>query len=62
MKKGLLIIATLLCFTACSFNKPVSECPDYRIYIYPSDTRETVIQSILEADPPTNTTPPNLLL
>ena len=62
MKKGLLIIATLLFFTACSFNKPVSECPDYRIYIYPSDTRETVIQSILEADPQANAKPLNFLL
>ena len=62
MKKGLLIIAALLSFTACSFNKPVSECPDYRIFIYPTDTRETVIQSILEADPQANAKPLNFLL
>ena len=61
-KKGLLIIAAVLSLTACSFNKPVSECPDYRIYIYPSDTRETVIQSILEADPNANAKPLNFLL
>ena len=57
-----MIIVTLLFFTACSFNKPVSECPDYRIYIYPSDTRESVIQSILEADPVANIKPLNFLL
>ena len=61
-KKGLLIIAAVLSMTACSFNKPVSECPDYRIFIYPTDTRETIIQSILEADPQANAKPLNFLL
>lgn len=50
IRKGLIIAATSLLLTACSFNRPVSECPDYRIYIGPSDTRQTVIQSILKAD------------
>jgi len=62
MKKGLLIIAALLSFTACSFNKPVSDCPDYRIFIYPTDTRETIMQSILKADSQANVKPLNFLL
>ena len=56
-KKGLLIICTLLFLTACSFNKPVSECPDYRIYIRPADNTESVIQSIVQSDPEANIKP-----
>ena len=51
MKKGLSLIATLLLFSACMFNKPVSDCPDYRIYIRPDDTADSVLQSIIQSDP-----------
>ena len=61
-KKGLLIIATSLLFSACMFNDPVSECPDYRIYIRPTDTQETVIQSIAQSDPNARTKALNYLL
>ena len=61
-KKGLLIISALLSLTACSLNKPVSECPDYRIYIYPTDTRQTVIQSIQDANPQARTKALDFLL
>ena len=55
MKKGLSLIATLLLFSACMFNKPVSDCPDYRIYIRPDDTADSVLQSIIQSDPLANT-------
>ena len=51
MKKGLSLIATLLLFSACMFNKPVSECPDYRIFIRPDDTADSVLRSIIQSDP-----------
>lgn len=51
MKKGLSLIATLLLFSACMFNKPVSECPDYRIFIRPHDTADSVLLSIIQSDP-----------
>lgn len=51
MKKGLSLIATLLLFSACMFNKPVSECPDYRIFIRPDDTADSVLRSIIHSDP-----------
>lgn len=51
MKKGLSLIATLLLFSACMFNKPVSECPDYRIFIRPHDTADSVLRSIIQSDP-----------
>jgi len=51
MKKGLSLIATLLLFSACMFNKPVSECPDYRIFIRPDDTADSVLLSIIQSDP-----------
>lgn len=51
MKKGLSLIATLLLFSACMFNKPVSDCPDYKIYIRPDDTADSVLQSIIQSDP-----------
>lgn len=51
MKKGLSLIATLLLFSACMFNKPVSDCPDYRIYIRPDDTADSVLRSIIQSDP-----------
>ena len=51
MKKGLSLIATLLLFSACMFNKPVSDCPDYRIFIRPDDTADSVLRSIIQSDP-----------
>ena len=51
MKKGLSLIATLLLFSACMFNKPVSDCPDYRIFIHPDDTADSVLRSIIQSDP-----------
>ena len=32
------------------FTTPVSVCADYRIYITPADTQESVLTKILEAD------------
>ena len=37
------------------FTSPVSICDDYRIYIGPSDTQESIISGILEADPDAGT-------
>lgn len=62
MKKGLSLIATLMLFTACMFNKPVSDCPDYRIFIRPDDTGDSVLQSIIKSDPQANTKPLKFLL
>ena len=41
----------MLLFSACMFNKPVSECPDYRIFIRPDDTADSVLRSIIQSDP-----------
>ena len=62
IKKGLFVIATSLFLTGCMFNKPVSDCPDYRIYIRPGDTRESVIQSIVQSDPNANTKALDMIL
>ena len=62
IKKGILIIATLLLFSACMFNKPVSDCPDFRIYIRPGDTQESIISSITQANPQAGTKALSLIL
>lgn len=40
---------TVFCFYRL-FSTPVSVCSDYRIYITPSDTRESVLSGILKSD------------
>ena len=62
VKKGLLLLSASLLLAACSFNKPVSDKPDFRIYIRPSDTQETVMQQISQADPDANIKPLDFLL
>lgn len=58
-KKIIIIIASALLVVGASFafslyrlfTGPVSVCDDYRIYITPSDTQESVISAIHKADP-----------
>ena len=63
LKKVLLLIATAILLTGAAFTAyfykiftgPVSECPDYRIYIHPSDTQESIISAISGANPEART-------
>lgn len=62
-RKGLLFISAAVIVIAATFAAycyhvftcPVSTCQDYRIYIRPSDTRISVIQSIMASDPAAST-------
>lgn len=62
-KKVIITIAAALLVTGIGFafhfyrlfTSPVSICDDYRIYITPADTQESVIAGILKADPDANT-------
>ena len=54
-KKRILRFMALLLIAAGAvafyyYKLPVSECPDYKIFIYPDDTQDSVIQSIQKAD------------
>lgn len=63
VRKGLLLIAVVIFVITAAiaaycyhiFSNPVSTCENYRIYIRPSDTRQSVIQSITESDPTART-------
>lgn len=62
-KKIIIIIASALLVVGASFafslyrlfTSPVSICDDYRIYITPSDTQESVIAAIHKSDPDAGT-------
>lgn len=54
-KKRILRVMVLLLIAAGAvafyyYRLPVSECPDYRFFIHPDDTQDSVIRSIQEAD------------
>ena len=63
VRKGLLLITVVILVIAAAFaaycyhtfTRPVSTCEDYRIYISPSDTQKSVIQSITASDPTART-------
>ena len=63
VRKGLLLITVVILVIAAAFaaycyhtfTGPVSTCEDYRIYIRPSDTQKSVIQSITASDPTART-------
>ena len=62
-KKALLIIVVIILLAAGAFaayfysmlTTPVSTCDDYRIYILPTDTQESILNNITQADPEART-------
>lgn len=63
LKKVLLLIVVVILIAGAAltvhfynmFTAPVSTCQDYRIYIRPADTQESIINSITESDHQANT-------
>ena len=70
LKKVLIIITALILTVAATFavycykqfSSPVSVCQDYRIYIRPGDTQQSIIAGIKESDPDAKTKALRLLL
>lgn len=62
-KRALLVIAVIILMAAAALTAyfynilttPVSTCSDYRIYIRQQDTQESILSSIIEADPDART-------
>ena len=66
-KKRILRVLVLLLIAAGAvafyyYKLPVSECPEYRFFINPDDTQDSVIQSIQKADPDARTKALTILL
>ena len=70
LKKVLIIITALILIVAATFavycykqfSSPVSVCQDYRIYIRPGDTQQSIIAGIKESDPDAKTKALRLIL
>ena len=62
-KRAILIVSVIIILIAAAFTAyfykafttPVSTCDDYRIYIRPSDTQESILAAIRKTDPEANT-------
>lgn len=61
-KRAILIVSVIIVLIAAAFtayfykafSAPVSTCDDYRIYIRPGDTQESILAAIRESDPEAN--------
>ena len=61
-KRAILIVSVIIVLIAAAFTAyfykaftaPVSTCDDYRIYIRPGDTQESILAAIRESDPEAN--------
>ena len=63
VRRIIIIIAAVLLVTGAGavfyfyrlFTTPVSVCEDYRIFITPTDTRQSILAGIMESDPDART-------